>query len=120
MAQKIASQSAEVAKKAVEAALDKQALDILMLDIRNICYFADYFVICSADSERQISAICEEIDSSLSGEGIKLYHREGSEESGWVLLDFGSVVVHVFSPTQREYYDIEKLWGEETTVVRIL
>ena len=113
-------ESAEIAKKAVEAALDKQAADILMLDIGHIAYFADYFVICSADSDRQIRAICDEIDDVLSREGIKLYRQEGSEDSGWVLLDFGPVVVHVFATPQREYYEIEKLWGEETPVVRIL
>jgi len=113
-------ESAEIAKKAVGAALDKQAVDILMLDIRQISYFADYFVICSADSERQIHAICDEIDEVLSREGIKLYRREGNEDSGWVLLDFGAVIVHVFATPQREYYDIEKLWSEATPVVRIL
>jgi ribosome-associated protein len=113
-------ESAEIAKKAVEAALDKQAVDIQMLDIGQIACFADYFVICSADSDRQIRAICDEIDEVLKREGIKVYHREGSEDSGWVLLDFGPVIVHVFATPQREYYEIEKLWGEATPVVRIL
>jgi ribosome-associated protein len=112
--------SAEIAKKATEAALDKQAADILMLDIRKISGIADYFVICSADSDRQINAICDDIDKALTEEGIKLHHREGSEDSGWVLLDFGYVIVHVFAKPQREYYDMEKLWGGATPVVRIL
>ena len=113
-------ESAELAKRAVEAALDKQAVDILMLDIGQIACFADYFVICSADSDRQIRAICDAIDEVLSREGIKRYRREGSEDSGWVLLDFGPVIVHVFATPQREYYEIEKLWGEATPVGRIL
>jgi len=113
-------ESAEIAKKAVGVALDKQAVDILMLDISHISCFADYFVICSADSDRQIRAICDETGEVLKKEGIKLYHREGSEDSGWVLLDFGPVIVHVFATPQREYYEIEKLWGEATPVVRIL
>jgi len=113
-------ESAEIAKKAVAAALDKQATDILMLDIRQISSFADHFVVCSADSERQIHAICDAIDEALSEEGAKLYRREGKEDSGWVLLDFGQIVVHVFSTPQREYYDIEQLWGEGAPVVRIL
>ena len=104
----------------MEAALDKQAVDILMLDIRQVTSFADYFVICSADSDRQINAICDEIDGALSEEGIKIYRREGSADSGWVLLDFGSVIVHVFDQTTREYYDLEQLWGKATPVIRIL
>ena len=104
----------------MEAALDKQAVDILMLDIRQVTSFADYFVICSADSDRQISAICDEIDGALSEEGINIYRREGSSDSGWVLLDFGSVIVHVFDQTTREYYDLEQLWGKATPVIRIL
>lgn len=113
-------ESADIAKTALEAALDKQAADILMLDIRQLSDFTDYFVICSADSDRQIHAICDEINHVLKKEGVRLSHREGSEDSGWVLLDFGQVIVHVFATSQREYYEIEKLWGEETPVVRIL
>jgi len=113
-------EAGEIAKKAMEAALDKQATDILMLDIRQALYFADYFVICSAESSRQIVAICDEIDRVLSVEGIKLYHREGSADSGWVLLDFGEVIVHVFAPSQRDYYELESLWSKGTPVVRIL
>ena len=113
-------ESQEIAKKAVEAALDKQASDILMLDIRQVSDFTDYFVICSGDSERQIHATCDAIDEALSREGIKLLRREGKDDSGWVLLDFGIVVVHVFSTPEREYYNIEKLWDKATPVVRIL
>ncbi len=111
---------ADIAKKAVEAALDKQATDIVLLDIKSISTFADYFVVCSADSERQIHATCDAIDEALSREGIKLLRREGKDDSGWVLLDFGIVVVHVFSTPEREYYNIEKLWDKATPVVRIL
>ncbi len=90
-----------------------------MLDIRGVSYFADYFVICNADSERQIRTICDEIDESLNRDGIKLYKREGSEDTGWVLLDFGSVIVHVFAKPEREYYELEKIWSEAVPVVRI-
>ncbi len=103
----------------MEAALDKQAADILMLDIRNASYIADYFVICSAESNRQMKAICEEIDRVLAGEGINVYRREGNEDSGWILLDFGEVIIHVFAPSQREFYELETLWSEGTPVVRI-
>ena len=86
-------ESTEIAKKAVEAAIDRQSNDILMLDIRQVQYFADYFVICSAESDRQMRAICDEIHEKLKQERIRLLHQEGSEDSGWALLDFGSVVV---------------------------
>ncbi len=104
----------------MEAALDKQAVDILMLDIRQVTSFADYFVICSADSDRQIGAISDEIDKALDKAGVSLYRREGTEDSGWMLLDFGPVIVHIFAPTQREYYDLEQLWGKAIPVIRIL
>lgn len=120
MAPEVALDSAETAKKAVEAALDKHAADILMLDIRPVSYYADYFVICSADSERQIHAICDAVEEALGREGIKRCRREGKEDSGWVLLDFGPIVVHVLSAPEREYYDIEGLWSDATQVVRIL
>ena len=92
----------------------------MMLDIRQVSSLADYFVICSADSDRQIKAICDEIDEALSKGGIEVYRREGSADSGWVLLDFGLVMVHVFAPSQRTYYDLEQLWGKATPVIRIL
>lgn len=117
----LALESAEIAKKAVQAALDKQASDILMLDIGPLSSFADYFVLCSADSARQIHAICDAIDEALTKEGgIHLYRREGTDDSGWVVLDFGPVIVHVFGAPQREYYEIEKLWSKAPPVVRIL
>jgi ribosome-associated protein len=113
-------EAAEVAKKVTEAALDKQAADILMLDIRQSSYFADYFVICSAESGRQLQAICDEITKALKDEGVNVYRREGSAESGWALLDFGDVIAHVFAPSEREYYGLESLWTDATPVVRIL
>lgn len=91
----------------------------MMLDISDVCGFADYFVICSADSGRQMDAICQDIDKELTGEGATLLHREGTIDSGWVLLDFGDVIIHVFSPLQREYYQLDQMWEKATPVVRI-
>jgi ribosome-associated protein len=110
----------ELARKAVDAALSKQAVDILLLDLREVCTFTDYFVFCSGDSERQIQAICDEVDATLHREGVSTYRREGSVDSGWVLLDFGEVIVHIFAPQEREYYELEKLWSKATPVIRIL
>ncbi len=111
---------AGVAKRAIDAAIDKQAADILLLDLREICSFADYFVICSGDSERQIQAICDGIDEMLSEKGIPPHSREGSADSGWILLDFGEAIVHIFSPQMRSYYELERLWSKATPLLRIL
>lgn len=108
-----------MARKAVEAASEKQAIDILMLDMRAVCTFADYFVICSGDTRRQLEAIYEEIDKALGKEGIALRRREGTTDSGWLLMDFGDVVIHIFASPEREYYKLEKLWGKATPLIRI-
>ena len=109
----------EVARKVVKAAGDKQAIDILLLDTQEVCSFADYFVICSGDSDRQIEAIHDEIKQTLKREGILPHHSEGGVSSGWLLLDFGDVIVHIFSPFEREYYQLEKLWSQARLIVRI-
>ena len=116
---KLVLESKEIARQVVESASDKLADNIVILDTRKICSFADYFVICSADSDRQIEAIREEISKTFKKKGILPYHREGDADSGWVLLDLGSVVVHIFSPRQREYYKLDELWGDAMPVVRI-
>jgi ribosome-associated protein len=109
----------EIARKIVDIASDKMASDILMLDIREIGFFADYFVICSGQSQRQISAITHEIDKVMGKAGIKVHHREGTSDSGWMLMDYGSVIVHAFDVETREYYDLEQLWEKAKPVVRI-
>lgn len=109
----------DVAHKAVEAASDKQAIDIVLLDAREVCSFADYFVICSGEIERHIQTIYDEVGQALKREGVSPHHREGTPDSGWLLLDFGDVIVHIFAPFQREYYRLDELWSEAIPVVRI-
>ena len=109
----------EVARKAVEAASEKQASDIILLDTREVCSFADYFVICSGDSDRQIKAIYDEIWHRLKKESLILHHHEGTLDSGWFLLDLGDVIVHIFAPLEREYYQLDRLWSQATPVIRI-
>jgi ribosome-associated protein len=111
--------SIEIARRAIEAASDKQAENLVLLDTRNICSFADYFVIGNGDSERQIDAIINEISVQLKKEGVMPYHIEGTPDSGWVLIDLGSVIVHIFSPAERDYYNLDELWGEAIPAVRI-
>lgn len=112
--------TADLARKVMDAALNRQASDIVLLDLREICGFTDYFVICSGESERQLKAICDEIDETLSGESITTRRYQGSAISGWVILDLGDIVVHVFTPDKREYYALERVWDKAPTVVKIL
>ena len=107
----------QLARAAVDAASDKKASDVLLLDIREVTTFADYFVICSGSNHRQIQAIAEAIDEQLSSQGAHLFHREGDAETGWILLDFGDVIIHILGPKEREYYDLERLWSDAKTVV---
>ncbi len=90
-----------------------------MLDLRGECSFADYFVICTGTSPRQIRTIAEEVEQALKADQVSLHHVEGTDETGWILLDYGDVLVHVFHPREREYYGLERLWRNATPVVRI-
>ena len=108
-----------MARKVVEAASSKQASDIVLLDAREVCSFADYFVICSGESNRQIQAIRDEVGHTLKRDGILPHHYEGTIDSGWLLLDFSDVIVHIFAPFEREYYQLDELWSGALPVVRI-
>jgi ribosome-associated protein len=109
----------ELAQKTVEIASDKQASDIVLLDARGICSLADYFVICSGDSARQLKSIHDEVEHVLKREGVLPHHLEGAMDSGWLLLDYGDVIVHIFGRPEREFYQLDKLWGRATPLVRI-
>ena len=91
----------------------------MLLDVRGICSFADYFVICNAETHRHTEALRQEIMKGLKKNGAQMLHMEGDRDSGWVLLDYGDVIVHIFSPAEREYYQLDRLWEGATTVVRI-
>lgn len=104
-------ESAESARRIVDAAVDKKATDVVMLDIHDLTTIADFFVICTGSNPRQINAIAEAVDTQLGVLGTRLIRREGKPESGWVLLDFGDVICHIFGPMEREYYRLERLWG---------
>lgn len=107
------------ARAAAEAASDKQASDIILMDLRPTCDFTDYFVICSADSGPQVEAIADGVERAMSDAEARLHHKEGASDSGWVLLDFSDVVVHVFSPEARRLYQLDKVWTEAKTILRI-
>jgi ribosome-associated protein len=110
----------ELARGIVELIADKKGSDIVLLDIRRVSLLADYFVICSGASERQVRAIVDGVLEKVKKEtGIVPLSVEGGASSGWVLVDYGSVIVHIFAPSLREYYSLEKLWSEATMVVRV-
>ena len=109
----------EAARESVEIATDRQAADVVLLDIRKLTSFADFFVICSVDSPRQASAIAKALEDTLREKGVRLRHREGSDASGWVLMDFSDLIVHIFTPEQRDYYDLEAAWAKAPQLVRV-
>ncbi len=98
---------------------DKKGEDILLLDTHTVSYIADYFVIATGESERQIKAISDEIQRQLKAQSTLPLGVEGKPESGWVLLDYGSVIAHLFSPDMREFYHLENLWAHAPVVVRM-
>ena len=109
----------DLARRIAELAEDKKAADIALLDLTGLTTVADHFVICSGGSERQLDAIADGIIEALREEGLKPIGREGVAASHWVLLDYGSVVVHVFTPPERDFYQLEKHWAKAKTVLRV-
>ena len=109
----------EIARRIVDAAEDKKAADIVLLDVTELTSMADYFVVCSGGSERQLGAIADGVSEKLRDEGVRPIGREGGAGSHWTLLDFGSVIVHVFAPPERDYYQLERLWSKAKTVIRV-
>ncbi len=104
--------SREVAARAARAAAAKQATDIVALDVHELIVITDYFVICTASSNRQVKTVIEGIEDSIRELGERPTRREGEDEAGWWLLDYIDVVVHVFGEEEREYYDLERIWRE--------
>ncbi|MGH9558253.1 MAG: ribosome silencing factor, partial [Bryobacteraceae bacterium] len=103
-------------RSAVRAAELKQACDIVVLDVREATSFADYFVICTGSNARQVQAIANAIERQLKKEGESPSSVEGLANAEWVLVDYGDLLVHIFSPKAREYYDLERLWRDAKTV----
>lgn len=110
----------ELAHRIVDVASDKKASDIVMLRTAEVTTMADYFVIASGRSDRQVQALSKAIVDELRDEGIKPLGIEGRASARWVLLDYGSVIVHLFAPDEREYYGLERLWSDATQVVRLV
>ena len=96
----------------VTAALDKKAIDLVTLDLRTSSAFTDFFVICTGANSRQVQAISDAIEAALKADGIRPALIEGYPHADWVLIDCFDVIFHIFTPATREYYDLERLWGD--------
>jgi len=116
----IPADAAELAHRIVEIASDKKGNDIVMLRMAELTTMADFFVICSGRSDRQVQALAGAIVNELRDDGIRPRGTEGRQSARWVLLDFGSVIVHVFAPEEREFYGLERLWSNAVQVVRVV
>lgn len=95
---------------AIEAAQNKKAAAVTLLDLRELGAFTDAFLLCTGFSSRQVQAISDEIEEQLARRGVRLAHREGYDTAEWVLLDYGDFIAHVFSERSRQFYDLERLW----------
>jgi ribosome-associated protein len=95
---------------AIDAAHEKQAAEVTLLDLEGLGAFTDCFLLCTGFSSPQVDAICVEIERRLERLGTRLLHREGTAGGDWMLLDFGGMIVHVFTERARRYYDLERLW----------
>lgn len=115
MARKKKEKEAESRQRAllcVNAALEKKARDLIVLNVSEISAFADYFIICSGTSDRQVRAIAGSIQENLKKAGIMALGVEGDEAARWILLDYDDVIIHVFLESARTFYDLERLWSE--------
>ena len=116
----VKAKTIDLARRLVDAIEEKKGEDILLMDIHAQCTFSDYFVLCSGASERQLKAIVDAIlETADQHFSVSPSHIEGKPEAGWVLMDLGDLIVHVFSPSQRRYYDLESLWKESPILLRI-
>ena len=97
---------------AVKAAQDKKALDLVVLDLRGLATFTDTFLLCSGTSTPQVQAITDEIESRMKEVGQRPSHVEGYQQAEWVLMDYSDLIVHIFSPKSRAFYNLERLWRE--------
>jgi ribosome-associated protein len=103
----------------VDILADKKASDTLLLDVRDVSLLADFFLITTGEVDRQIEAMASDLSQVMKKDGVLPLHIEGEPSSGWVLMDYGEVVVHLFSPLMRSYYRLEEFWKDAKVVVRM-
>ncbi len=102
----------QILKIITDSIFEKKGADVKILDLRNITTIADYFVVCSGESDMQVKAIADNVDKKLSEEGIKVWKKEGFKALSWVLIDLSDIVIHVFRNESRQFYNLERLWGD--------
>lgn len=109
-----------LARQITDWAAEAKAEDIVLLDVRSATYLADYFVIGTSTSDRHLAALGERIREQVSTLGVEPDHVEGTADSGWLLIDYGDVIVHLFSPALRDFYHLERVWDDATTVLHVM
>src|SRR6184192_3819211 len=109
---------ADAAQHIIDAISDKLVENIALIDVSNVSGFADYFIIGTASNERQMKAVLDDLDRDLAVPGLRVRRREGAAGSGWVLIDFGEIIVHLFSPEARAFYRLDDLWSRNAPIVR--
>jgi len=109
----------DLARLAAELASDHLASDVVLLDLRDVSDFADFFIIATGETGRHLDAIADDLTRQLRNQGLHIHHREGVGQGGWILLDFPGFVVHLFSRETREHYRLDELWSRATELVRI-
>jgi ribosome-associated protein len=118
--EKTAIETMELARHIVNLIADKKGENIVLLDIRGQTLISDYFILCSGNSERQLKAIADGIGESLAETlQIKPRHTEGAPSTGWILMDFADIIVHIFTPNTRAFYDLEGLWSEAQVLLKM-
>ncbi len=103
-------------RRAIELAIDRKGVDILLLDLRGVCNATDYFLLVNGTSDTHVRAIGDHIIDEMRKEGMRAYHIEGLRSGRWVLIDYIDFVVHVFHPAAREFYSLERLWGDAPAI----
>ncbi|MCD6232065.1 ribosome silencing factor [Candidatus Aerophobetes bacterium] len=109
--------SREIAEEAIKIVKDKKGKDIILLDLKGISIIADYFIICGGESPVHMRSIAQEIEKKFKEKGIKLLNPQDFWDNVWILLDFGTVVIHIFSKEGREFYQLERLWADASKIV---
>jgi ribosome-associated protein len=102
----------EIAEIGADAALDRRANDVVVLDLRGLSSVADFFIVCSGNSDTHVEGIANIIEEKLHEHNVRLWHREGGKRASWILLDYIDVIVHIFTEEAREFYGLERLWGD--------
>ncbi len=110
----------QLAHTIIDTIVDKKGSDIILLDVREQSIFAEYFILCNGENSRQLKALAEYIRQDAKDAGmIEMHKVEGDAESGWILVDIDGVIVHIFAPDKRAFYNLEELWNESPIILRI-